>query len=585
MARIIHTVKHVVRWVPKPVRAIVKKNKWLVDLYRQRLADAGYISLSSLESPLLYRHNLTYQQHELAAVLAPLNKPDTELALVVIVPEFDAKLLAFTCESISELSSNFSKIFVICDAVDKDDVQNMLNRYESAVKAAHVVTGYAPLSDVSGAGYFVFQGDQLNPETPSVLGHLIDDNVSVAYVDTDRRSKKGLQVLPEFYPDWNPDLQLTTAYVRSGVWIKDVSGLGALDEEPLYESQIAFWLIKQWLNGEVKNVQHLPYSLLTRKMQLDYPFNNAPLSVMKTIRQFATPSFSLHNRVLSLLWDVEKAPLVSLIIPTKNAKDLVKDCIESILERTNYQNYEIILVDNNSDEAESLEYFDEIADHPKITVLKYPHPFNYSAINNFAAKHANGEVIGLINNDIEVIAPQWLDHMVGHVMREDIGCVGARLLFDDMSVQHAGVVMGYGGGAGHAHKHFPVEHPGYLNRLAATHNFSAVTAACLLVTKEDFFAVDGLNEEDLTVAFNDVDFCLRILGLGRRNLYCAEATLYHHESVSRGTDESPEKAARFKKEVDYLQSTWSHFIEHDPAYNPNLTLTYENFAINEKRTR
>jgi GT2 family glycosyltransferase len=146
-------------------------------------------------------------------------------------------------------------------------------------------------------------------------------------------------------------------------------------------------------------------------------------------------------------------------------------------------------------------------------------------------------------------------------------------------VQHAGVIMGYGGGAGHSHKFFPRYHPGYLNRLVASHNFSVVTGACLLVKKSDYLAVGGLNEKDLTVAFNDVDFCLKVLTLGRRNLYCAEAVLYHHESISRGLDDTNQKRTRFEAELKYLQNKWKSYIEHDPAYNPNLTLRRENYSI------
>ena len=172
--------------------------------------------------------------------------------------------------------------------------------------------------------------------------------------------------------------------------------------------------------------------------------------------------------------------------------------------------------------------------------------------------------------------------MVGHALRDDVGCVGAKLLYSDGRIQHAGVVLGYGGGAGHAHKYFPRYHPGYMKRLIATQNYSAVTAACLLVKKSLFLDVGGLNDKDLTVAFNDVDFCLRIKETGVRNVYCAEAELYHHESVSRGLDHAPEKAARFNRELEYLKKQWGKYIEHDPAYSPNLTLTRENFSIKAK---
>ncbi len=177
-----------------------------------------------------------------------------------------------------------------------------------------------------------------------------------------------------------------------------------------------------------------------------------------------------------------------------------------------------------------------------------------------------------------MIDTHWLENMVSHVSRDDIGCVGAKLLYGNGHIQHAGTVLGYGGGAGHAYKYFPRYHPGYIKRLLATHNYSAVTAACLLVKKADYEAVNGLNEHDLAVAFNDVDFCLKVKELGKRNLYCAETELYHYESVSRGLDIEPEKHQRFQKELRYLKKKWSKVIAHDPAYSPNLTLKRENFS-------
>ena len=204
--------------------------------------------------------------------------------------------------------------------------------------------------------------------------------------------------------------------------------------------------------------------------------------------------FDENFNVNRLLWP-NSNPLVSLIIPTKNGKALVKACIESILDKTTYHNFEILLIDNGSDEQESIEYFAYLNTLDRVTVLEYPAPFNYSAINNFGVKHARGSIIGFINNDIEVITPQWLTYMVGHAQRESVGCVGAKLLYSDTRIQHAGVVLGYGGGAGHAHKNFPRSHAGYLDRITATNNFSAVTAACLLVKRSHFDAVNGLNEK------------------------------------------------------------------------------------------
>jgi GT2 family glycosyltransferase len=332
------------------------------------------------------------------------------------------------------------------------------------------------------------------------------------------------------------------------------------------------------LSKETIKVAHVPFpfvqvsALIDEIQQLEEVgqcINNIPNARAETDKE---------RKFNKVLWKSTN-PLVSLIIPTKNGKALVKACIESILEKTTYSNYEILLIDNGSDEEESIEYFKYLDTLEKVTVLEYPAPFNYSAINNFGVKHANGSMLGLINNDIEVISPDWLTYMVGQAERESIGCVGAKLLYSDTRIQHAGVVLGYGGGAGHAHKNFPRFHSGYLNRINATSNYSAVTAACLLVKKSLFDEVGGLNEQDLSVAFNDVDFCLKVKELGVQNVYCAEAELFHHESVSRGLDISPEKAARFNRELEYLRNTWANYIANDPAYSPNLTLKRENFSI------
>ncbi|WP_409574582.1 glycosyltransferase family 2 protein [Thalassotalea sp. PS06] len=279
-------------------------------------------------------------------------------------------------------------------------------------------------------------------------------------------------------------------------------------------------------------------------------------------------------------WVMDSEPLVSLIIPTYNGYEITKQAIDSILEKTTYKNYEILLIDNNSDDEVALSYFDDISNHPQVTLLKYPFPFNYSAINNFAAGYANGEIIGLINNDVEVINGDWLTQMVSHAVRDEIGCVGAKLYYSNDTIQHAGVICGIGGVAGHSHKYFERDDPGYFSRLNLNQNLSAVTAACMLVKKPIFEQVGGLNEHDLTVAFNDVDFCLKVKRAGYRNLWTPYAELYHHESISRGAEDSPEKIKRFNEEARHMKSTWPKELANDPFYSPNLTKNKENFEIN-----
>ena len=271
-------------------------------------------------------------------------------------------------------------------------------------------------------------------------------------------------------------------------------------------------------------------------------------------------------------------PLVSLIIPTKNAHALVKQCIDSILEKTTYPAYEIILVDNGSDDADSLAYFETLKALPNITVVRDDGPFNYSAINNRAVEHANGEVIGLVNNDIEVISPDWLSEMVSIALQPGVGAVGARLWYPDDRLQHGGVIVGVGGVAGHSHKFLAKGDVGYFGRAGLIQELSAVTAACLVIKKSTFHQVKGLDEVNLSVAFNDVDFCLRVQEAGYVNVWTPFAELYHHESATRGEEDTSAKKNRFMAEVLYMQSRWPD-LERDYAYSPNLTLEHEDFGL------
>jgi GT2 family glycosyltransferase len=271
------------------------------------------------------------------------------------------------------------------------------------------------------------------------------------------------------------------------------------------------------------------------------------------------------------------APLVSIIIPTRNAEQLVRVCTASIFARTAYKNYEIILVDNRSDDASALAFFEEL-EASGIQVLQYDAEFNYSAITNFAVKEAKGEILCLLNNDIEILEPSWLDELVAQAIRPEIGAVGTKLYYPDMTLQHAGVITGLGGVAGHAFKGFGKQNPGTPQfRPHLVHNVSAVTAACLVIRKSIFNK--GFNEKELSVAFNDVDFCLKVQTLGYRNLYTPFAELIHHESASRGHENTPEKVRRFQKEIEAITQAWGDSLLEDPAYNPNLSLDSEDFAL------
>ena len=271
-------------------------------------------------------------------------------------------------------------------------------------------------------------------------------------------------------------------------------------------------------------------------------------------------------------------PLVSIIIPNKDQVPVLTKCIDSLYEKTAYRNFEVLVVENNSTDPETFEYYGKIQkEHSNLKVLYYKGGFNFSAINNFAAKQAKGEMYLLLNNDIEIISENWLGEMVSLALQKNVGIVGAMLYYPNDTVQHAGVITGLGGFAGHSHKYHPRGKSGYMFRLSCVQNLSCVTAANLLVTKEAFDAANGLDEE-FTVAFNDVDFCLRIRDMGYQVLFTPYAKCYHHESISRGSDKKGEKKERFEGERNRLKGRFGDSLLRDPFYNPNLTLDMEDFS-------
>jgi len=271
-------------------------------------------------------------------------------------------------------------------------------------------------------------------------------------------------------------------------------------------------------------------------------------------------------------------PLVSILIPTRDRVELLDACVAS-LARTTYPAFEVIIVDNDSGEPTTLKWLQAFENGLDHRVIHHPGRFNYSAVNNQAADAARGELLCLLNNDTEVIEPGWLTEMVRWIGQPDVGVVGARLLYDDDTVQHAGVVLGLGGFAGHGHHRLERGEFGYFSRLTIAHEVGAVTGACLLTRRASWDALGGLDER-LEVAFNDIDYCLRVRHeLGQRIIWTPHAELYHHESVSRGAEDDPVKIARFNSEVDLVLERWGSALAADPAYSPNLTLEGDSFTL------
>ena len=273
-------------------------------------------------------------------------------------------------------------------------------------------------------------------------------------------------------------------------------------------------------------------------------------------------------------------PLISIVIPFKDQSVFLKKCISSILEKSNYHNFEILGINNNSEESDTFDIINDLLKADKrIQFFDYDDLFNYSKINNFGVGLAAGEHIVLLNNDIEIINVDWIECLLEHSQREEVGAVGAKLYYPDGSIQHAGVIIGIAGFAGHSHRHYPHDDQGHYNRLMCIQNISAVSGALLMVKKRLYEEMGGLDEMNLSVALNDVDFCLRLRERGYLNIFTPYCEAVHHESTSRGYEEDPEKKIRFSKEIKYFQKKWKRFLDKgDPYYNPNLTLEREDFS-------
>lgn len=422
-------------------------------------------------------------------------------------------------------------------------------------------------------------------------------NVDMLYSDEDKVDTAGKRFHVHFKPDWNLDLMFATnAFSHLGVYRRTLlEKIGGFRKG--YEgAQDYDLLLRALLEVDEKNIRHIPRVLyhwrtIPGSTSLGASHKNyAEDAGVRTLKQFLSQRYpdkrieiapTIIPTLRRLIWPVpENPPLVSLLIPTRNKVEVLAQCIRSILKKTVYPNYEIIIVDNQSDESATLKFFEQIqAEDKRVRVIPYPHPFNYSAINNFAASHAKGEIIGLLNNDVEAIDHDlkgrcWLTEMVSLVVRKEVGAVGAKLYYPDGTVQHGGVLIGMGrpdeAVAGHLGMGLRKEDPGYFGRAIVTQELSAVTAACMLMRKEVFDQVSGLDEKNLAVAFNDVDLCLKIREAGYKILWTPFAELIHYESYSRGKEDTPEKVARAQREIDFMRSKWSHIIMNDPFYNPNL---------------
>lgn len=544
------------------------------------------------------------------AVLATINAWEKcpTISLVIPVYNTDEMFLRACIDSVRQQSYSNWQLCIADDNSPKPHIKRILKEYTELDERIQVVyrSDNGHISAASNSALDVATGeyvalidhdDALPEHALFFVVDAINKNPSVAiiYSDEDKITEQGERFDPHFKSDWNPDLFFSQNYVSHlGVYrrslLNKISGF-RIGVEGSQDQDLLLRCLQHVSDDQIIHIPRILYhwrtvtgSTALASGEKSYT-TEAGIKALRDYFSTVNPAVQVSEGLVPNTYRVsypipDPAPLVSLLIPTRDRRSLTEIAVRSILEKSTYTNYEILILDNGSVEQETLEFFEKIQrEDNRVRVLRYDHPFNYSAINNFGARHAKGSVIGLVNNDIEVISPEWLTEMVSHCMRPEIGCVGAKLYYSNDTIQHGGVILGIGGVAGHSHKHFPRNHPGYFSRLLLTQSLSAVTAACLLVMKDIFDCVSGLDERNLHVAFNDIDFCLKVRTAGYRNIWSPYAELYHHESVSRGTEDNPDKIARFNREVEFMKMKWGDGLANDPYYSVNLTKDKEDFSV------
>lgn len=546
-------------------------------------------TLSPRDRELIQQHMLRLEAFPLIHVLIPVTGTDKD-SLQVTLQSLGSQLYSHFSITVLDpggISGDFHSDPAVPANIDfayvgGADVSGFLHRLNDSMAAQSPMDYIAILP----------AGDRLSEHA---LYWIADEAVdhpgtTLIYTDEDEVTQSGERLAPRFKPDWSPEHLLSTDYVgRFAVCrCREVHSAGGIRAEDCFGSGLDL-LIRMREVIPPESVRHIPAILYHRHFSTqsgeDVPSHSAEANRNILIDHLARTGVRANVVPLSpgcfrLCYALpETPPLVSIIIPTRNAGPLLRRCVESVLSKSTYPCYELVVVDNQSTDTDVLAYLSDLADRPRVRVLRYDRPFNFSAINNFAARQAHGKVLCLLNNDTEVITPDWMEEMVGRLMQEGVGVVGAKLYYPDGCVQHAGDAVGPSGCADHLHSMIERDAPGYCNRAIVAQELSAVTAACLVTWKELYEQLGGLDEANLRVAFNDVDYCLRVQEEGYRIIWTPHAELYHHESASRGADDSPEKGKRTRREADFMRRRWRGRMEHDPYYNPNLNYERPDFCL------
>lgn len=479
---------------------------------------------------------------EVSLMLASMTHPPV---ISIVIPVYNpAEIYLRAClDSVLAQSYPHWELCIADDRSPKEHVQRVLREYEAKDSRIKVVyrkhnghisaASNSALEIAKGDFVALLDHDDVLPEHAMLfMAQAICEqpHTQILYSDEDKINARGERFDPHFKSDWNPDLFFSQNYVSHlGVYrrslLQQIGGF-RLGVEGSQDQDLLLRCLPHVAAEQIVHIPRVLYHWRTIEGSTALALGEKSYTTeagIKALRDYFSkqqPEVTVEAGLVPNTYRVrypisEPAPLVSLLIPTRDRRALTETAVRSIIDRSTYTHFEILILDNGSVEQETLDFFAQIQqEDSRVRVLRYDHPFNYSAINNFGVRHAKGAIIGLVNNDVEVINPDWLTEMVSHCMRPEIGCVGAKLYYSNDTLQHGGVILGIGGVAGHSHKQYPRHHPGYFSRLLLTQTLSAVTAACLLIRKNIYEEVAGLDEENLHVAFNDVDFCLKVREAG-----------------------------------------------------------------------
>lgn len=541
----------------------------------------------------------------LAQAREKARKLDGAAKISIVLPVYNPpeRWLVKAIESVVEQVYPHWELCIANDASTAPHVRRVLDRYarvDSRIKVVHRgANGHISACSNSAAELatgewlaLLDHDDELHPMALLEVAAAIAAHPEwrIVYTDEDKIDNEGQRYEPYMKSDWNYDLFLSHNCISHlGVYhaemFREIGGF-RVGMEGSQDWDLALRAVERLKSGQIGHVPKVLYhwraiqgSTALAPQEKDYAHEAGLRAINEHLKRVGNgaraESIPGQRGNYRVRYSVpEPAPLVSIIIPTRDQADLLRACVESVLELTTYKRFEIVVVDNQSSEREALAFLDRLKGTDRVRVIAHDEPFNYALINNAAVEAARGEVLCFLNNDITVLSSGWLQEMVGHACRDGIGAVGAMLYYPNETIQHAGVAVGVHGVAAHVYSGHARGYPGHMSRARLAQTLSAVTAACMVVRRERFEAVGGFDPA-LGVAFNDVDLCLRLDERGWRNVWTPFAELYHHESATRGLEDSPEKRARFAKEIVYMRERWDERLRADPYYSPSFTLDEE----------